>query len=217
MEPIATIGAAAELAPRQPNSSGLVLLMHGFAANRWWMNLLQRRLLREGFRTRNWGYSSLYQPVVNHADRLRALLEGELSSEPRVHVVAHSMGAIVTRAALSSGVLPNIGRIVFLAPPNHGSPMARVIQSSIGRVCKPIADLSDRADSFVNTLPRTIEAEVGIIAARYDHLVPVANTHLPEESDHIVLPATHSSLLFSRAAVTQVNTFLLTGRLAKET
>ena len=42
----------------------------------------------------------------------------------RVDFVTHSMGGLLARGVLSRGTLPNIGRLVMLAPPNHGAQMA---------------------------------------------------------------------------------------------
>jgi hypothetical protein len=136
-----------------------------------------------------------------------------LSKERRIHIVAHSMGAIVARTALSTGhPLTNLGRVVLLAPPNRGTPVARYAAKVVGHVCQGIADLSDHSDSFVSRLPSPNSVDVGIIAARFDVLVPVANTHLDGECQHVVLNATHNSLLVSRAAANCVRAFLATGR-----
>jgi pimeloyl-ACP methyl ester carboxylesterase len=166
-----------------------------------------------GCRVDNWGYSSLRGAIAEHAQSLYEHLAVSLSKEGRIHIVAHSMGAIVARTALSTGrPLTNLGRVVLLAPPNRGTPVARHAAKVVGRVCQGIADLSDHDDSFVNRLPSPNSVDVGIMAARFDALVPVTSTHLDGECQHVVLNATHNSLLFSRAAANCVRAFLATGR-----
>jgi hypothetical protein len=122
------------------------------------------------------------------------------------------MGAIVVRAALSEGAVTNLGRIVLLAPPNRGTPVARLAAPLFGRICRGIADLSDRADSTACRLPAECSKDVGILAARFDLLVPVSHTHLAGESDHRVLNASHNSLLLSPAPARLAANFLKTGQ-----
>ncbi len=63
---------------------------------------LASRLRANGFRVLNWNYLSLFAAIETHANRLCDFLATQLSLEPRFHIVAHSMGSIVTRAALKS-------------------------------------------------------------------------------------------------------------------
>lgn len=190
----------------------LVLLLHGFGGNGLLMLAIQRRLRHAGFGTLIWAYPSLFRGIGHHADRLAEKIRQVGSDGTTVHVVSHSMGSIITRAALASAEFPKVGRLVMLAPPNQGSPIARIGESTLGRLCKPIADLSCSQRSYVNSLPSNVDAEVGVIAARLDNLVPVACTHLQGESDHLLLTATHSSLLFSKTVAEQTTHFLRSGR-----
>ena len=109
------------------------------------------------------------------------------------------------------GQVPNLGRVVFLAPPNRGSPVARVVASFMGRICKTLAEISDREHSFVRELPTECTADVAVLAAKFDALIPIENTHLDGERFHVVLNATHNSLLFSRKAARFAASFLRNG------
>lgn len=190
----------------------MIVLIHGFAASRLVMAPLRLRLQRSGFRVTPWSYWSLMVSVQQHGANLNDFLKSSLGQESRIHIVAHSMGSIVARAALASGPTENMGRAVFLAPPNRGTPVARHAAKLLGRVCPPIADLSDAKDSFVNSLADSVPLELGVIAARFDLLVPVANTHLPYQRDHIVLNATHNSLLLSNTAAKLAASFIAHGQ-----
>jgi predicted alpha/beta hydrolase family esterase len=196
---------------RSDSKSDLVVLVHGFGAKRAVMWPLASRLRANGFRVLNWNYLSLFASIETHASRLSEFFAAQLSREPRFHIVAHSMGSIVTRAALNRSSLPNLGRLVLLAPPNAGSPAARFASFFIGRVITPARELSDQDWSYVNQLRQQTELDVGILAARYDILVPEKNTHLCGERMHETLCATHNSLLFSRAVSTKIVRFLRTG------
>jgi hypothetical protein len=163
------------------------------------------------FRVANWGYVSFLGSIEKHAERLHGHLTGPLSGEGRLHIVAHSMGSIVVRAALSMGEIPNLRRVVLIAPPNTGTPLARFASSLCGGLCRPLSELSNRTGSYVNNLPNLDSLDCGVIAGRFDLLVPESNTHIQGERGHIILNATHNTLLFSRTTATLTKAFLTTG------
>jgi pimeloyl-ACP methyl ester carboxylesterase len=191
----------------------LVVIVHGFGAPQFVMWPLAGSLKASGFRVCFWDYPSLFASIETHAERFSEYLSTKLSSEPRFHIVAHSMGAIVTRAALNRSQLPNLGRIVLLAPPNCGSPVARVASSVLGRLVTPTRELSSSPTSYVNQLVTDSNFEIGVIAAKFDLLVPEANTHLASQRQHKTIIATHNSLLFSRKVSAMTSRFLRTGAL----
>ncbi len=193
------------------NENEMIVLIHGFGTVRIVMWLLARRLRASGFRVVQWNYLSLFSPIESHAKRLHDFLAAQNLRERRFHIVAHSMGSIITRAALNRSQLPSLGRIVLLAPPNAGSPVARLASMIVGSLVTPARELSDRSSSYVNQLKTSSEIDIGIIAARYDLLVPAKNTHLPSERKHAILFASHNSLLFSRTACNMTVQFLRTG------
>src|SRR5688572_6160404 len=102
----------------------LVFLVHGIAAGPWMMTTLAQRLKAEGYRVRNWGYASVLNCIEHHGQSLAVELEraGEDDSVSEIYIVAHSMGAIVARHALSQAHPAKLRRAVFLGPPHRGSP-----------------------------------------------------------------------------------------------
>jgi pimeloyl-ACP methyl ester carboxylesterase len=173
---------------------------------------LGEALRRRGYRSFAWNYPSWNGTIQQHGNDFRRFLLTEIASERRVHVVAHSMGSIVVRSALASTPVQNLERVVFLAPPNHGCPIASRVKRWAGPMFRTIADVSNDRGSFVNQLPLWDQRDLGVIAARFDLLVPVSSTHLGHESDHVVLNATHNSLLFSTTAMQYTVNFLKSGR-----
>jgi pimeloyl-ACP methyl ester carboxylesterase len=188
-----------------------IVVVHGLGSNWLVMYPLCARLQAAGYRVDNWTYPSWQANVEFHAQKLREFLRTECAADCRVHLLAHSMGSILVRAALAMGPLPNLGRVVLLAPPNHGTPLATLAGKWFGGVFPCVPQLSDRPESFVNQLPACLPVELGVIAARYDFLVPIASTHLAGERAHQVLFATHSSLVLSRRVVKMIDSFLQTG------
>lgn len=196
---------------RTPTPDEIVMVIHGFAGKPFLMSLLEHRLRRRGYATIKWSYFSLYGSLERHARRLHADLEGMAKTGRKIHIVAHSMGSVVSRLALSYGLLPGLGRIVLIAPPNHGLRAARICSPLFRSFCSAVGELSDRPNSFVNQLTTPDGLEIGVIAARFDLLVPLRSTKLPTQTDHICLCATHNSLLLQREAAECVISFLATG------
>lgn len=189
----------------------LVVLVHGLGCNPLVMRGLDWALRREGYQTYCFGYQSLRGSVDEHAWRLRCQLDELAERSEVVHFVAHSLGSIVTRRALYQRPLPQLGRIVLIAPPNRGSPWAGLAPPLVHRICPAIGQLSNRPGSFVNCIPAEENFEVGVIAARYDLLVPGASTIIPGQTDHISITGTHTSLLVQPSAARQVRAFLAEG------
>ena len=203
------------LKPRNPangNQGEFVLLIHGFLSKRLLMKPLARRMRDAGYTTCGWGYPSYLGSLRRHASRLRPELERVCSEYEVVHIVAHSMGTIVLRLALEAGPLPNLGRVVLMAPPIRGTPMARFAGPLFRPFCKGISELSDAPTSLVHQIEPAQELDLGIIAARLDWIVPASRTPLPEQRDHICLLSTHNSMLFLPGGARQVIEYLQNGR-----
>ena len=97
----------------------MVVVIHGYASHWLIMEPLRYRLTRRGFDAVSWSYRSLWTDTQPHADRLRDHLAELDQSGVSYHIVAHSMGSIVTRAALLESKATGLGRIVFITPPDH--------------------------------------------------------------------------------------------------
>jgi len=190
-----------------------VALVHGYLANKYMMAPLARRLRRRGFGTTPWGYWNIRCSLLVHADRFCRQLQ-RLDADPAIgtiHLVTHSMGGIVARAALDRFRPRKLGRLVMLAPPNHGSFVATRAVNTFGRYLRPVTELSTASDSLVNLLPTPEGLDIGVIAAQYDALVSEESTHPLVPHAHITLPTWHTGLLFNRTAADLVADFLATG------
>ena len=190
-----------------------VALVHGYLANRFMMATLAGRLKRRGYAPTTWGYWNIACSVLVHAERFARRLEA-LDGDPAVdvlHLVTHSMGGIVARAALDRYRPRKLGRVVMLAPPNRGSFVAAQAAGTFGRFLKPVAELSTADDSLVNLLPMPAGLDLGVIAAEYDALVSEASTRPDAPHAFVALPTWHTGLLFSRETADLVAGFLATG------
>lgn len=200
--------------PDSPPRSALgdrVILVHGFASAPCVLWPLSLRLRHRGFRPCIWSYRSLFSRVSVHAERFHRFLIDDMANEPCVHIVAHSMGAIVVRAALGRSRIPNLGRMVWIAPPNNGSPIAGWVSPFFGAIFPPTRDLANLPTSYVNQLPELADHEIGIVAASFDLLVPPLNTRYAHAVEHSTLLGTHNSLLISPKVARMTALFLSTG------
>ena len=189
-----------------------VVLIHGLGGSPIVLRPLAYRIRRCGYTTSTFGYSSWRKSIEHHATSFRRHLDRIESDSAidRFHIVAHSMGSIVTRQALLDSPASKLGRIVMLGAPNQGSPVARLL-GNVLPFCKTLRQISNHPSSFVRNLPEPQSVEIGIVAARHDRVIPENNSHLSTESDHVVLFSGHNGLLVRPAAARQVVSYLNNG------
>ncbi len=111
----------------------IIVLLHGLMRSSGSMAPIGEALRKEGIgRPVPFEYASTRQGIAHHARALRELLES-LPGSPRIDMVAHSMGNIVLRHLIADiqregdpkNLLPRLGGIVMLGPPNQGADIAR--------------------------------------------------------------------------------------------
>lgn len=197
-----------------------VLLIHGLAGHRLLMRPMSRALSKAGFAPSVWGYRSLAKDAQQHASELRRQIEsldrrcGQRQAGGQFHIVAHSLGAILTRIALQQYQPRHLSRIVMLGPPNQGSHVARQLSVWFGWLCQTMVDIADGPESLVRQLPLDLgdRFEVGIVLADNDYVVKPDSSRLPNVRDTTTCSGRHSGLLFSAEAFQQIETFLRTGQ-----
>ncbi len=189
-----------------------VILIHGISAFPLLLRPFESYLRSRSFHATRWGYRSLGTSVADDAARLREDLADYANAETPTHFVTHSMGGIVLRAALDGMTWKNPGRLVMLAPPNHGSRLARIASYGLRWPWPALADISDAPDSLVQRLPEPIGFETGIIAGKRDLLVALNSTPLACQRDHIVIACGHNMLMFHRTGMRETAHFLSHGQ-----
>jgi pimeloyl-ACP methyl ester carboxylesterase len=179
------------------SSKPLVVLIHGIASGRFTMWPLAWRLRRTKFPTRCFGYASLFYDIERHGQRFRDFLEKEHLQSPgrKIHIVAHSMGGVVTRRALTPDCPDFIHRVVMLGTPQQGSRSATwLAQHGLGLI-KSLGQVSHEPDSFVNQMPAIRGPEIGTIAASYDFVIPRPSSHVEGEREYVCAFSGHNGLL----------------------
>lgn len=211
-----------------------VILLHGLARSATSMRPMAAALEGQGYRVANIDYPSREQPI----EVLAPLAVGEGLAQCRaqsatvIHVVTHSLGGILLRAYLHDRVIPELGRVVMLGPPNRGSEVVDQFAGVPGfeALNGPAgAQLGTGPDSVPLRLGR-VDFVVGVIAGTEsinpilstafdgpnDGKVSVSRAKVDGMSDFIALPVSHPFIMRDDTAIRQTLVFLRTGRFLSE-
>lgn len=199
------------------SDKALVVLIHGIASGRATMWPLAWWAQRAGFETKCFGYASCFRDIQHHGNRFRNFLF-ELRNQqrwPEIHIVAHSLGGIVTRHALANeteGCPEFVKRVVMLGTPQKGSPNACWLSRRGLWFVKSLGQVSNHPTSFVNQLPNIEGPQIGTIAGSYDFVIPIESGHVEGEVDYVRPFSGHNGLLVRPKVAKLVVRFLKNGR-----
>lgn len=204
-----------EKLPSGAKPRDLVVLTHGIASSRLLLVPLAQRLRAQGFDTRLHGYLSIWGSNTGHGHRFAGLVQRLARQHPgrTIHIVAHSMGSIVTRCAIQAGLPESVGKIVMIGPPNRGSVVAHQMSRFLGWFSPTLSELSHEPHSFVNQLPASIGGHpLGVVIAARDNVVQPQHATLDQQDDQIVIDGFHTGVLWQQETADCVGRFLRTGR-----
>ena len=227
--PLTPLAASADSRVATAPTGQAVVLLHGLGRSERAMRPLADDLTRAGFRICNVGYPSRSEPPEALVAKIAARIEAcDLSSATRLHFVGHSLGGILTRAYLGGARPPNLGRVVMLAPPNHGSEYVDLVDGSaffrwmLGPTGR---ELGTGASALPQRLPAP-SYEIGVIAGtwsinpfarwvlpgEHDGLVSVASTRLEGMTDFLAVAHSHTFIMRANDVSEAIVRFLANGR-----
>jgi triacylglycerol lipase len=206
-----------------------VILLHGLCRTSRSMAKMERALNDVGYKVRNVDYPSRTASVEKLADDAigKAVSDCQKDGVTKINFVTHSLGGILVRSYLARHKIPNLGRVVMLAPPNQGSEVVdklgwlflfkwlngpagnelgtdkNATLNKLGPANFPLGIIAgDRSVNWINSL---------LIPGSDDGKVSVERTKLAGMTDHIVIHATHPFIMKNREAIRQTIQFLRTG------
>jgi triacylglycerol lipase len=183
-----------------------VILVHGLRSSSRSFERLQAALLAENFNVAMVDYPSTCCPIEMLADSalIPAVNRCRDASSRTIHFVGHSMGAILVRYFLQEHEVPELGRVVLLSPPNHGTELIDKLSwfAPFRKFNGPGGmQLGAKADGFVNRLEKP-RYEFLIIQSRRS-INPLASLLIPGKDDGRV--SFNSAELEGAAALIWVN------------
>ena len=221
------------IAMPSPVSADCVVLLHGLARTSKSMSKLVPAFEARGFRVANVDYPSRKKPVEELAQIAveKGVDQCEVEAAEKIHFVTHSLGGILVRYYLSHQQLPQLGRVVMLAPPNKGSEVV----DNLGRVPGYFLlngpagmQLGTDAASIPSSLG-PVTYPVGVVAGTRtinfllsqflpnpdDGKVSVENTKVEGMADFIELPVSHPFIMREDIAIQQALAFIATGEFTR--
>jgi uncharacterized alpha/beta hydrolase family protein len=206
-----------------------IYLIHGYGGLGLEMEKIRESIQNEGFSTEIYVYKSLIEDVDSVSQNLVQTIQKEKFDT--VSFVTHSMGALVVRSMYekldSLSDFPFVHRIVMIAPPNNGSPVAdffsqfKFVKFIVG---PNINNLTTNKVTGAAKYPLPT-CEVGLIAGSFggkrgfnmfiksdnDGVLIPENTKMGIEKDVVFIKSWHVGLLFNKKVIKHVNSFLKTG------
>lgn len=201
----------------------ITVLVHGLWMRGVVMELQRRYLARMGFEVICYSYPTVRRTLTENADRLAQFARA--LPTPSIHWVGHSLGGLVILRMLENDPTLPPGRVVLIGTPYCDSHAGRALarrsigMRALGRSMRewleprnpmafPGRDIGVIAGSLSVGLGRLVARG---LPAPNDGTVAVAETKLDSARDCIVLPVSHTSMLFSRSVARQTGTFLRDG------
>jgi pimeloyl-ACP methyl ester carboxylesterase len=216
--------------PEYKPANECVVLLHGLSRTDFSMGKMANVLSERGYADSNVHYNSREHNIEELAALAisQGLQDCRALEAQRIHFVTHSLGGILVRYYLQHNEVPELGRVVMLAPPNHGSQIIDIFGDIPGFDLfsgEPASQLGTRGPESVPAKLPPVDFELGVIAGtrsispifsfalpdRDDGKVTVESTKVDGMRDFIEMPFNHTFIMRSNAVIEQVIHFLQNG------
>ena len=187
------------------------------------MRLLGKRLEKSGFNVHYVYYQSVLKTAAQNAQSIhQKILKLNL---PNLHIVAHSLGGIITMHLFNQFDDIPSGKVIMLGAPINGSWIAQKVQD--WPIISPLLARSMPSALSGENIPQwKTTRDWGMIAGTRNQGLGIITGGLPEEADgtvlvsetlhvkqtaHVTVHSSHTGLLFSKEVAKLIENFLRTG------
>lgn len=215
----------------------IVITFNGIYGTEKQLRVINEKLAEEGYSVVNIQYPTVDDKIVEMTDKYIATvidmqikklneinLERKSKNLPelKLNFVVHSMGSCLIRHYLKENKLENLGKVVLISPPSHGSqlsdnPIADLLSFFIGPA---VADMKTDESSFVNQLGNPdypCYVLIGdksnnflysmLIKGKDDGMVPLATAKLEGALFKTIENSTHTSILKKQETLDEIVEF----------
>jgi len=205
-----------------------VILVHGLRGTSADFKSMEKDLNGRGLNTISINYPSSHYPIETLADSAFDFLD-ELrynDNDITIHFVAHSLGGILVRFYLQHHPLANLGRVVLLSVPNHGTELINAFGKFwlFRRFNGPAAMQTAAGSEFLRRLEEPnyqvgvmmSTKSINLMASRFipgadDGRLSIESAKLSNMADFILLNCNHHVIMKKKTAIDQTIHFLKRG------
>lgn len=216
----------------------VVIVFHGIYGKAKTLNAITDTLEKEGYSGINIQYPTTedtvekitekyiapnVESVIKTVEEENDIRRKQGLPEIKINFIVHSMGTGVLRYYLKTHKLNNLGKVVFISPPSHGSqlsdnPISDIIKDTLGDAVKQFKTSSD---SFINSLGEPdyqCYVMTGnksgnflysiLIPGIDDGMVPFKTSRLNNCNYKVIENATHTSILKDKRTLNEIADYL---------
>jgi len=191
--------------PTMKSSAIPVLLVHGYFSNRGMWTIFRKRLNAANIKPLfTLTFTSPFGGIENFAPQLHHRIDAisQATGQPRVIIIAHSLGGLVVRQYMAEYGSARIAKLITLGSPHHGT---RLALFGIGRCANQMRSSKQWLAGLAEKEKHTPKPPTTSIYAINDDLVyPPESARLDWAENVAVNRVGHVGLLFSPAIAAMV-------------
>lgn len=164
-----------------------IILLHGILNSPKIMFKIESFFKQNNYNVYNIGYKSnkfnietLSKNLIKDIDNISNNTNG------KIHFITYSMGGLILRSILKNYKPKNLGKVIMIAPPNHGSEIADFLKNNFffKKIFGPSGQqLATKNKIFKEIINIPIDFDLGIISGKSSLYFISSNFILPKPND----------------------------------
>lgn len=207
----------------------MVVMLHGIFRTHTHMQPLADYLEKEGYDVLNLDYPSTRYRLATLVEHIAKDMDTRIEDKTRkIHFVGYSMGGLLVRGIIAKHKPKNLGRVVLLGTPNHGSEVADFLKDNLlyRKFYGPAGQQLTSNNTEIDQLCGKVNYELGIIAGNFtidplsssliegddDGKVSIESTKVEGMKAHTVVSSSHTFFPSNAEVQRQTLAFLRAGK-----